>query len=157
MRTRMQAAMLAATFLAFSNPCAAESKSKPNLGRVMWAAFSCATYAEMSGDKREQERLFNIGYTAGQRFLQGIKDKTVSEADAREAPIGVLMYLGGPSIDFMIGRVFESATGGAFDAVVKTDSKGTPIHNPLEWVNDDEVKRIKAQSRFRSSNCELVQ
>lgn len=129
----------------------------PNLGRVMWSAFSCAAYAEMAGDESEQKRLFNIGYTAGQKFISGIRDTSISEADAREAPIGVLMYLSGPSIDFMLGRVFENATQDAFDRIVKMDSGGMPILNPLEWVSDEEVKKIKAETKFRNSNCELIQ
>ena len=67
------------------------------------------------------------------------------------------MSLGGPSIDFMIGRVFENAMRDAFDAVVKTDSRGTALYNPSEWVKDDEVRRIKARSKFVVSNCELIQ
>ena len=33
----------------------------PNLGRVMWSAFQCSNYAELSSNPGEQARLFNVG------------------------------------------------------------------------------------------------
>jgi hypothetical protein len=130
-------------------------QSAANRGRVMWSAFQCATFAEMSGDTVQQKRLFDLGYAAGQGWLSDLKDKKSSEAELREAPIGVRMLLGGPSIDFMIGRIFESAMNDAFDEVVKEDESGSPIFDPAKWASD-EVKSIRARTKFRRSNCELL-
>jgi hypothetical protein len=134
-------------FFTMSGAAQAQTK-KPNLGLVMWSACSCATYAELSGNEPEQKRLFNIGYTAGRKFLDGIKDQTITEADRREAPIGVLIRLGGPSIDFMLGRIFEGANEDAFDHVVKEDNNGLPLLNPSDWA-DGELKVTKARNKFR--------
>jgi len=41
-----------------------------------------------------------------------------------------MQRLQGPSIDFMIGRIFEGATEDAFDKVVKEHNNGLPILNP---------------------------
>jgi hypothetical protein len=134
----------------------AEGQDKrPNPGLVMWSAFKCATYAELSGDEREQKRLFDIGYSAGKSFFDGIKNQTISEAKRREAPVGVLLRSGGPSIDFMIGRVFEGAVEDAYDKVVKEDNSGLPILDPSKWA-DGELKVIKAQNKYRGSNCALI-
>ncbi|MDN5865718.1 MAG: hypothetical protein L0I62_11000, partial [Gammaproteobacteria bacterium] len=54
---------------------------KANTARLMWSAFSCATFAEISGDKKEQERLFELGYKAGKTFVDGVRTKTISEAE----------------------------------------------------------------------------
>jgi hypothetical protein len=40
----------------------------------MWSAFQCATYAELSKDQKEQERLFLIGVKAGRDFLEALKN-----------------------------------------------------------------------------------
>ena len=130
--------------------------TRPNQGLLMWSAFSCATYAEHAGNEREQKRLFDIGYRAGRTFIDGIKNQTIAEAERREAPIGVLLRLGGPSIDFMIGRIFESAGEYAYDKVVKTDNSGLAVLDPSEWATG-ELKVIRAQSEYRESNCKLIQ
>jgi hypothetical protein len=55
--------ILAAAVLFVTVCSAAQAQTtKPNLGLVMWSAFSCATYADLSKNEPEQKRLFNIGY-----------------------------------------------------------------------------------------------
>jgi len=134
---------------------AASAENKPNIAHVMWSAFSCAAYAEMSGNKQEQERLFKIGYDAGRAFVDGVKNKTITEAETKGAPIGVLMLMGGPTTDFIIGRIFESATADAYDKVVKEDSAGLPIIDSSEWA-DDKLRVIRAKNKYQSSNCALI-
>lgn len=144
--------VLAIQTLLFGN---ASAENKPNLARVMWSAFSCAAYAEMSGNKQEQERLFKVGYDAGRAFVDGVKNKTISEAETKDAPIGVLMLMGGPTTDFIIGRIFEGATADAYDKVVKEDRAGFPIIDPSKWA-DDKLKVIRAKNKYQSSNCTLI-
>lgn len=133
----------------------AGAHEKSNLGRLTWSAFLCATYAELSGDGPEQKRLFDIGYEAGKEFLLGIRDGTISDADRQDAPIGVIFLLGGPSDDFIIGRIFENAMGEAFDDVVKEDNAGLPILDPGNWA-DGELRVSRAQSKYQTSNCALI-
>ena len=128
---------------------------KPNLGLLMWSAFVCSNYAEMFGDIQEQKRLFDIGYDAGTKFLVGIKNKTIPDAEASRAPWVVLMGLGGPTNDFVIGRIFEAAAEDAHDKVVKTDKNGLPILDPSDWISD-KLKVQKADNKYRSSNCALI-
>ena len=133
-----------------------QDNDRPNLGRVMWSAFACAAYAELSGDEREQKRLFDIGYNAGTTFLASIKNQTIPETERPETPVGVLLRLAGPSNDFMIGRIFESAMADAFDDVVKEDNNGLPLLNPTDWA-DGELKVTRAKNKYQSSNCALIQ
>lgn len=133
----------------------AREDNNPNRALVMWSAFSCATYAEMSGNKKEQERLFEAGFNVGRSFVNGVKHKTIAEKEVKDAPIGVLMHMGGPTTDFIIGRIFEAAAGDAYDKVVKEDSAGLPILDPSKWA-DDKLKVIRAQDKYQSSNCTLI-
>jgi hypothetical protein len=126
-----------------------------NLGRVMWSAFECATYADLSGDEDEQKRLFKVGYEAGTNFVDGVKNGEISDSEAKQAPTGVLMLLNGPTTDFVIGRIYESASGNAFDKVVKRDSDGGLILDPTEWATG-EYRTLRAKNLFQSSNCTLV-
>jgi hypothetical protein len=143
------------TFSMLSAESASED-TKPNLGRVMWSAFSCGIYAEMSGNISEQERLFEVGITAGRNFVDGIRNKTITDTEVRKAPIGVLMRMNGPSTDFIIGRIFEAAAEDAFDRVAKEDSRDFPIYDPTKWA-DDELKVIRAKKKYQNSKCILIQ
>lgn len=130
--------------------------AQENLGRKMWSAFQCATYAELSGDEDEQARLFDVGYAAGKRFLEGIESKSIPKAAIQDAPIGVLLLLSGPNIDFMLGRIFESATANAYDAIVKQDDNGVLLEHS-KWVTNDALKTAKANKKYLQSNCILIE
>jgi hypothetical protein len=119
-------------------------------GRVMWSAFECGLFAEMSGNKEEQERLFGIGIKAARQFINALQNGQISpEAVRSEVPIGVTMYLSGPSVDFIIGRIFENATKDAFDAVVERK-------NGQATIRDDEVRKSNARHKYGEKNCALI-
>jgi len=148
---------VAAVFLGGMQVAALAQDKEANLGLLMWSAFKCATYAELFGNKDEQARLFNVGYDAGKSFLKGIENQTVTEAELRsKTPVIVRLLLAGPSADFIIGRVFESATGDAYDAVVSRDTNGVPL-DPSKWVMDDELRALIARTKYHRSSCELIQ
>jgi len=131
------------------------SVKRPNSGLTTWSAFSCATFASLAGDEDEQKRLFNVGYEAGTQFVAGLKDGTTSQVDRTNAPVAVLLLLAGPTTDFIVGRIFEAATGHAFDAVVKEDAQGLPLFDPARWA-EGELRTSKARNKYRDSNCALM-
>jgi hypothetical protein len=131
-------------------------ENKPNFGLVMWSAFSCATYAELAKDTHEQQRLVNLGYRAGKKLLVSLKNNTLPETERRNLPVGVLMRLGGPSIDFIIGRIYESAGRDAYNQVVKTGIIGELLTNPSQWLQDDEVRVNRAKNKYQNANCALL-
>src|SRR5262245_44987180 len=149
-RTMHKAVLTFATALLFGlAPLTAAAQSARD-GRVMWSAFECATFAELSGDKKENERLFGIGLKAGRQFVEAVKNGQISpEAVRSEVPIGVTLYLAGPTVDFIIGRIFENATKDAFDAVVERK-------NGQATITDDEVRKSNAQHRYGEKNCTLI-
>jgi hypothetical protein len=133
----------------------AHQNSKPNLGSLTWEAFECATFSELAGDKElpgskdEQRRLFDLGYLAGTKFLNRVKNHT---ADTSKAPVVVLLTLEGPTNDFIIGRLFEAASTDAFNKV-KNDNAGVPLQGP---EIDDQIRALDAGKRYRQANCQLL-
>lgn len=126
-----------------------------NRARLMWSAFACATFADMYGDKDEFQRLSGLGYEAGRAFLEDLQNKTATEKEIAEAPIGVRMRMGGPSHDFIVGRIFEASMDDAFDFIVKTDGNGWRIEDATRWA-DDELKITKAEHEYSRRNCALM-
>jgi hypothetical protein len=124
--------------------------------RVMWSAFQCSIYAELARDPEEQQRLFNVGYEAGKRFMAAVQAGTITEEEAQtNVPLAVGFLIGGPTADFIIGRVFESAAGDAYDDVVKEEASGLPLKME-DWVNDNELKKSIAANRYLRANCEIM-
>lgn len=132
------------------------AESSANRGRIMWSAFQCSTYAEMAGDQKEQERLFTLGHNVGKAFLSDIQNGTISDDEIKQMPIGVRLLLEGPSMEFIAGRIFESAMRDAYDSIVKEDSIGALL-DPSQWVHDDELKTSKAKTAYLEASCEIVE
>lgn len=139
---RACAALLLWTFLLSSHAVYGDG----NPGQLIWSAIECSTFAEMAGDESEHKRLFDIGYTTGKQLLDRWND--LDDQFIQSLPIGILMSLEGPSNDFMLGRIFSLVSNTAFDKVTR-DSSGSRI-------SDKDVKTLKAQNLYRSSNCELI-
>ncbi len=135
--------------------CAQVGVEKARLARTMWSAFECAAYAELSGNKKEQAKLFEVGLHAGREFIDALKNRQISpEAVSKEAPIGVTMLLAGPSADFVIGRVFEKAMQEAFDNIVKR--KNGILLDSSKWIDDEALRKSKAERYYLSRNCTLL-
>lgn len=134
--------------------CHAQEKH-PNRGLLMWAAFSCATFAELSGNSGEQERLFKLGYKIGRELLSDIDAKKIDQREFENLPVGVKFRLAGPTTEFIMGRIFEGAQEDAFDKVVKEDDHGGILTDPLKWA-DGELKVLRARNKFQKSNCGVL-
>ncbi len=132
---------------------ASEEDAKASM--VMWAAFECSTYAEMSGDPSRQGVLFEHGLSAGKQFFAAIENGTITaEEQHKHVPYIVHLLASGPSVDFVLGRIFESAMNSAYDDVVKEDMSGLPL--PIEeWINDEELIKSHAKLLYQRSNCDL--
>jgi len=152
MRATSQFACL--TLLASVSVASSQSDlQRARLSRVMYAAFQCGTYAEMSGDQNEQQRLFNVGMKAGRDFVEAVKGGQISdEASQKEVPVVVIGLLAGPSTDFVMGRIFEVAMRDAYDEIVK----GAFKFEPSKWENHKTLIQSKAETQYRASNCVLI-
>jgi hypothetical protein len=112
--------LLAAVTLAACTTVLNAADEKALLGRIMWSAFQCSAFAELSEYKSEQERLYLVGLNAGRAFLEAMKAGQISEQAAKDnVPINVLQRLEGPSNDSVISKIYAAATGDAYHDIVK--------------------------------------
>lgn len=101
------------------------------LSQLTLSAFDCSLLTE---DSKEAHRLFEVGFTAGRAFLNGINNLTraergqvsgkidplwqhvwdgVSQSVVAKPPTGSLgQSLWGPTTDFILGRVFSDRAAG---------------------------------------------
>jgi hypothetical protein len=112
--------LLVAATLAACTTVSNAADEKALLGRIMWSAFECSAFAELSEYKSEQERLYLVGQNAGRAFLEAMKAGQISEQAVKEdVPINVLQRLEGPSNESVINKIYAAATGNAHDDIVK--------------------------------------
>ena len=138
--------LLASAALAAGITVLNAADEKALLGHIMWSAFQCSTYAELSDYKSEQERLHLVGLNAGRTFLEAMKAGQISEQALREAvPINVLQRLEGPSNEVIIDKIYAAATGSARNYIVK---RKTGIWGPTE--------KQEAHHYYVDSNCILI-
>lgn len=101
-------------------------EEKAQFARLMYSAFQCATFAELAEKPEESARLSGVGIQAGHVFLEALQTGKISKDELHsKVPVGVLLDLGGPSIDFVIGRISAHAGDAAFDKIVKENEAMT--------------------------------
>lgn len=123
------------------------SKEYAMMGRDVWSAFECSSWASEINDTKEVERLFLFGYEQGKKFLDALNAGKIEQEDiSQEVPIGVTMLLQGPSEEFILGRIYSFAEEEALGEVFKTGDD----------YNSKELQEIIASNKFQDGNCELV-
>jgi hypothetical protein len=114
--------------------------------RLSWSAFECSSLASVMSDQAEQERLFTLGYEQGKVFIQAARSNRIDQKDINnDVPSGFLMLMQGPTPDFVLGRVFESAQENALKDVITPSS-----------VTNKELKVLLAQGKFSKQNCNVL-
>jgi hypothetical protein len=129
-----------------------------HLGQVAWSAFQCATFAAMAKREVASQRLFDVGLKAGRDFIEAVENGKVSDEELNSiVPTGVTMLLseGGPSTDFLLGRIYSAAQESAYDKIVKQDAAGLPLDTE-HWVMDKKQQAPRAETSYSKSNCELI-
>lgn len=130
-----------------SSASAQSSKDLSMMGVSSWSALECSALASVLEDTKEQERLFRIGYESGKKFIAAVQSKRITEEDLNnEVPSGFLLVMAGPTSDFILGRVFESAV----DNVTKN------IFSSGTGLNSKELQKSLAQNKFAQKNCRLL-
>jgi hypothetical protein len=140
------------------------------LARLMWSAFQCGTYARLSDDENEQTRLFLVGIKAGREFLDAVNKGQITDEAKRNVgpavvmdvlgftsrPIGedMLKNVGGPSADFVLGRIVKNATSTAYN-MAKVAEAGTTGYVPGGFADVARTK-LNAQTKYSVGNCVLV-
>jgi hypothetical protein len=102
------------------------SKEFAAMSRAVWSGFECAALASKLKKNEDAERLFKFAYERGKTFMAGLQAGNVKDEDLRtEMPmiVGWLIRDGGPSVDFILGKVWSEAQDEALKDVYKTDDK----------------------------------
>lgn len=116
------------------------------MGSASWSAFECSVLAGYSNQK-EQERLFNYGYSQGVVFINALRDNKVKQEDLyNKVPIGMMMHIQGPTSDFALGRVYEKAADSGLKDIVKSGDK----------MNDKDIQQMLAEGRYSQQNYQLI-
>jgi hypothetical protein len=123
------------------------SKEYAVMSREMFSAFECSFWASVIEDSEEAERLFTSGYKLGKEFLGAVDAQKIEQKDwSSEVPIGVSMVLQGPSKEFILGRIYDSAVEDVSDEIFKTGDE----------FNSDETQKSIASNKYRDGNCQLI-
>lgn len=148
MRTMRTILVMLGIALVFVKPSlAATSPEYAAMGKATWSAFECSALAEKSKNPKEQERLFKYGYVQGLKFIEAIQSEKIKREDlSKDVPLIMLLLLQGPTADFMLGRVFESALDSALEDVFKSGEK----------FNSNEMQETIAKNKFWKQNCQLI-
>jgi len=138
-----------AVFLLFPalDTLAETSRSSPDSGRALYSAFECTVLAAKIGRSEEQKRLFEFGYEEGKKFIDSVRSGEISEEDlSSKVPVGVLWKMQGPTTDFILGRIYESAAENVLDGV----------YGSVDEVLSTEEQKLIAENKFSNKNCELI-
>ena len=134
------------------------AKADDNLSLVTWSAFECQMYAHLAENTPESERLFQLGYNSGKEFMRQVFSGELSNDYLRSnAPMGITMLLrdGGPSEEFILGRIYETVTQYAYENAVKKDKTGVTLP-PDKWRMDKELQQFYSANIYSDKNCELL-
>jgi hypothetical protein len=130
-----------ALLLAFATlPAIAETRVEEvvRLSKLTLSAMECANLAPNDADSR---RLEEVGLSAGKQFLEAMPKLTQDEQKAADPKIALLWRgVPGPSIDFVLGRVWERMTDSAYKSLGDDTKK---------WDSEKVVK-------YSEKNCMII-
>ncbi|MCB1682399.1 MAG: hypothetical protein H6858_08550 [Rhodospirillales bacterium] len=152
MRERVLVGVVALTLSCLS-PAAAFAEGGTGkagfLAQATWSAFECAVLANIAGDADEHSRLIDYGYDKGQKFMSELRGGKVKKEDfADEVPDPFISLLKGPSNDFILGRIYQSAE--------EEILSGEVVISEDDEMNLDEERTDAAQKKFKALNCPLI-
>ena len=126
------------------------SKDLATAGRRTWDAMTCAGYAETAGYDAEQKRLSQLGIDEGRKFLQSLSDGKIDPKDVESnVPIAVTLVIGGPSVDFVLGRIWEASAEYAADRIWQKDSGA---YDPAQ-APDHAARSLRLRGRITFGMC----
>jgi len=141
-----------------ARPASAAGSTPGDLARTMLVAFQCGQYAGFAKMRAEQNSLYSHGVDTGRKFIKAVRDGKLTEQDAREKVpmiVGWMVRDGGPSDDFMLGRIFEAIASDASDDIIKRDASGMLLA-PERWVTDSGLQQSLARTKYDKANCWAV-
>ena len=125
------------------------------LSKLMTESFRCGTYASFSGRKGSVQTFYEKGLYSGKQFIDAVNSGKISkETWQKTVPIyiGLVLHEGGPSVDFLLGRIFEQATSIATDEVIKRSPSGLMLPEN-EWRFDSSLQTVAANNLYEANKC----
>jgi hypothetical protein len=120
------------------------SEQYVGMAQKLWAAFECGALAEHAGKTEESRSLYKLGYDEGKTFFDALRSGKIDQQVIRKLPLPVLVMLdGGPTVDFILGRIFESAMQYTTQQL-------------FEASNNKETQKIIAGQNFAKQDCGLL-
>src|ERR1700730_13461223 len=114
------------------------------MGQKLWTTFECGALAEYADKPEESRRLYNLGYDQGKTLLDAFRAGKVDQQAINKLPKPVLFMLnGGPTVDFILGRIFESAMQDTSQQL-------------FEASNNNATRKIIAGQNSAKRNCGLL-
>jgi len=124
-------------------------------GRRAWDAFQCAGFAAAMHDKEAFDGVFARGFSTAHLFLTALRKDRIKRAHFEsEIPSPMRASLEGPSPDFVVGRLYQTALESAVYAVeigaaaLNRDQKFEPGSDAYRALRNE-----VASSMFESSGC----
>ena len=118
------------------------------IGSKAVSAFMCSISAEHSENPEEQGRLFMLGFNSAKEFLEAAQTEKVNRKDINSnIAIMFTMRMRGPSVDFIIGRLWEAVTEHYYDELTKDCDS---------CISDKELKKMKGEAAYREQNCQFL-
>jgi len=131
-------------------PPAAEAQTSrefAEMGVAMWVGFECSALAAIFNDEAENARLFSYAYAEGQAFIAAMQAQKIDQEHiSTVVPSGALMLLGGPTPDFVLGRIFEAAQENALKDMFAANGS----------LTTKEYQVMLAKSRYSHANCSIL-
>lgn len=151
----------AAVIATLSSPATAQqttAEAVAKLGDSSFAQFQCAVLAGF-GKQPNVDAHFNSGLSDMRQFLtqwRANDDAGFRKDVGNKVPMIITMELGGPSIDFEIGRVYSAILWYVDDGLRDRDTwlhqKKDPGAPPVE----PEVVQMRAEQQYKNKNCSLL-
>src|SRR5208283_4509209 len=110
------------------------------LSKLTVSAFECSIVAP---DQTESQRLFDIGFAAGQKFLDGLSNVRNGEEKQLKENIAVLWIgkgLAGRTHDFVLGQVYSEIEAYTYK----------------DFLDDKKSWKLKEDQIFAHKNCALI-
>ena len=110
------------------------------LSKLTVSAFECSIVAP---DQTESQRLFDIGFAAGQKFLDGLSNVRNGEEKQLKENIAALWIgkgLAGRTHDFVLGQVYSEIEAYTYK----------------DFLDDKKSWTLKEDQMFAHKNCALI-
>jgi hypothetical protein len=140
--------LIIAALMCSQSAVAETSKEYALLGKKVVSAFLCSAVAREVKKSEEAGRLFNLGHESAKVFMEAANSGKIKREDAHSIiPMSVTMRMKGPSVDFVVGRIWEGTVSNLYDKLDR-ECEGC--------ILQDKRKEIWMGNQYRSMNCDLL-